>query len=159
MLYSSWLSLCEKLDEALLPATQTKRRSLIFFVLLLFVSFALLLIGFVSVGSESTAFIAFYLSAFAILVLGILLIMCRTSYVRKKLEEEISKICDDASAEHTDITFEVKKDRYMYIKVSISNGEYVPPPEEQVEAGGSNQTKPLLADDDAGPSKKSEYNV
>jgi hypothetical protein len=156
MLYSSWLSLCEKLDEALLPATQTKRRSLIFFVLLLFVSFALLLIGFVSVGSESTAFIAFYLSAFAILVLGILLIMCRTSYVRKQVVYvNLCKICDDASAEHTDITFEVKKDRYMYIKVSISNG-YMPP-EEQVEAGGSNQTKPLLGDE--GPSKKSEDNV
>ena len=69
----------------------------------------------------------------------------------------LCKICDDASAEHTDITFEVKKDRCMYIKVSISNGEYVPPPEEQVEAGGSNQIKPLLGDD--GPSKKSEDNV
>ena len=80
--------------------------------------------------------------------------------MRSKVEEDIRKICDDASAEYGDISFEVKKEKHIYIKVSISNGEYLPPSEVQVEEGDDkNQTTPLLSDAESTKKNEEDDNV
>jgi len=124
MVYSNWVLLCDKIDDPLQPATKTKRRSLIFIIILLFFVVVLVLIGFVS--TNSLAFMIMYLTAFVALIVGTIFVFCRVSFVQRRIEKEIQKVCDDATEEYTDIRFEVKRDKHIYIDIIILNTTSVP---------------------------------
>ena len=126
MVYSNWVLLCDKIDDPLQPATKTKRRSLIFIIILLFFVVVLVLIGFVSTNYDSLAFMICYLTAFVALIVGTIFVFCRVSFVQRRIEKEIQKVCDDATEEYTGIRFEVKRDKHIYIDIIILNTTSVP---------------------------------
>jgi len=145
IVYSNWALLCDKIDDTLQPAKQTKRRSLIFIIILLFFVVALILIGFVSTNN-SIAFMICYLTAFVALIVGLIFVFCRVSFVQRRIEKEIQKVCDDATEEYTGIRFEVKRDKHIYIDIIILNTTSVPNYIPKV--GDDTLTQSLLADGD-----------
>ena len=57
-----------------------------------------------------------YLTAFAALIVGPVLIWCYSSCIRQKVEAELGKICEDTSIAYPAITFTVERDKYVYIQ-------------------------------------------
>lgn len=58
--------------------------------MLLFFVVALILIGFVSTNN-SLAFMICYLTAFVALIVGLIFVFCRVSFVQRRIEKEIHR--------------------------------------------------------------------
>lgn len=87
-----------------------------------------------------------YLTAFVALIVGLIFVFCRVSFVQRRIEKEIQKVCDDATEEYTGIRFEVKRDKHIYIDIIILNTTSVPNYIPKV--GDDTLTQSLLADGD-----------
>lgn len=111
MLYSSWTLFCDKLDEALAPATKARRHSLIYTILLISFVIVMIIIGMVFVSSSSMASYIPYLIAFVATVGGFCIIWCWTARVRNRVEEEMEKVCDGTSAMHPGVSFYMGRQR------------------------------------------------
>jgi hypothetical protein len=111
---------------------------------------ALILIGFVSTNC-SLAFMICYLTASVALIVGLIFVFCRVSFLQRRLEKDIQKVCDNATEEYTEITFEVKRDKHIYILI-ISNNTSEPsyiPPKETIGNDTDPLTESLLSVDSA----------
>ena len=94
-----------------------------------------------------------YLTASVALIVGLIFVFCRVSFLQRRLEKDIQKVCDNATEEYTEITFEVKRDKHIYILINIiSNNTSVPsyiPPKETIGNDTDPLTESLLSVDSA----------
>lgn len=131
---SSWNSFCDKIDEALLPITKMKKamKKCCFYPLALFVP--LILVGLIASAIVATRSIddsssgesmkkvlpVIFLIAFVVSILWAISMANYSSRCKKKVNEEVEKVCYKTSTSHPGISFKVYIELH-YMQVIVSN--------------------------------------
>mmetsp|Transcript_43919 Transcript_43919/g.92426 ORF Transcript_43919/g.92426 Transcript_43919/m.92426 type:complete len:255 (+) Transcript_43919:190-954(+) len=174
MLDSEWKSFCDKMDEALEPASKGKRTMTIGLRSTGAIGILLILSGFITFGMLATRSVnsfgestspffgsIIFVSGMAVLSLGSMSFICYGRSEANKAKNGIRRVCEETSARHRGISFHVRDDVQFlgysrnghanvrntnYVEVSVSNNANITTPLAQGYASPSAPLYPMDMD-------------